>query len=132
MNEVLRILKRSLRPFGYDIRKRQAYNLLPYKGIASLPCLDRVRDNFDYDGGAERQDGSNLDKLKIIFRTCLTEQRNLKSAGRVAGAPLIDTVERCFVSLVKSVNAALLPEGAPQVEVILLDDHSEEPSHLPL
>jgi len=125
MNEVLRILQRSLRPFGYDIRKRGALNLLPVKGVGSMPCLDRVRGNFDYDGGTERKAGSDLDRLKIVFRTCLTEQRNQKNSGRVAGAPLVDTVERCLLSLINSVNAALLPETAPNIEVIILDDHSD-------
>ena len=127
MNEVLRILRRSLRPFGYDIRKRRAHNLLPFKGVPPSPCLDRVRDDFDYDGGAERKNHSHIDKLKIIYRTCLTEGRNLKSEGRIAGAPLADTVERCFLSFINSVNAALLAEAAPSIEVIILDDHSDAP-----
>ncbi len=128
MNEILRLLQRSLRPFGYDIRKRNTFNLLPCKGVGPTPCLDRVRNNFDYDGGPERKSDSNLDRLKIVVRTCLTEQRNLKkSNGPADGASLVDTVERCLLSLIGSVNAALLQEIAPRVEVIILDDHSDAP-----
>jgi hypothetical protein len=127
MNDILRLLRKSLRPFGYDIRKRGALNLLPARGVGRAPDLDRVRRNFDYDGGGERKASSDLGGLKIVFRTCMTEKRNLKNEGRIAGAPLADTMERCFLSLVRSVNAALAQEDAPRINVIILDDHSEAP-----
>ena len=124
MNEVLRLLQHSLRPFGYDIRKRETYNLLPFKGIDPVPSLDRVRQDFDYDGGKERQETANLDALKIVFRTCLNHERDLKALSRVAAAPLADTVEHCFLSLVASVNAALEEAKTLNIEVLILDDHS--------
>jgi hypothetical protein len=126
MNEILRLLRRSLRPFGYDIRKRNTHNLLPFKGVGPMPCLDRVRNNFDYDGGPEREGACNLDRLKVVLRTCLSERR-LKGNEPVAVASLSDTTERCLLSLIGSVNAALLPDIAPRVEVIILDDHSDAP-----
>jgi len=122
MNDLLRLLRRSLRPFGYDIRKYGSYNLLPLKGAARTSELDRVRENFsDHRGEA---DFCNLENLKIIFRTCLTEERARKSS-RVAEAGLFDTVERCFSSLIASVNAALREEEPPRIELMILDDHSD-------
>ena len=124
MNEFLRIVQRSLRPFGYDIRKRGRVNLLPYKGIVPIPALDRVRDNFDCDGFGCRAE-ADLDTLKIIYRTCLTAARNAGAHERVAAAPLADIVERCFRSLVTSVNAALAETPPPSIELLILDDHSD-------
>jgi len=125
MNEFLRIIQKSLRPFGYDVRKRGTYNLLPFKGIPAAPELDRVCRDFDYDGGAERKIDSNLDVLKIVYRTCLNHARNEKASERVSQTPLVDSVERCFLSLVKSVNAALAEKDAPRIEVLILDDRSD-------
>lgn len=125
MNEILRLLQRSLRPFGYDIRRRGTYNLLPFKGLSPKAGLDGVRRAFDYDGGPERCAVGNLDLLKIVYRTCLNHDRNLKASLRVSQAPLVDTVERCFYSLVRSVNAALKEKDGPRIEVLVLDDHSD-------
>ncbi|MDR3424368.1 MAG: hypothetical protein P4M13_04730 [Alphaproteobacteria bacterium] len=125
MNEFLRLFQRSLRPFGYDIRRRHACNLLPFKGIDPVPALDRVRKNFEHNGETKRVTAGNLDLLKIIYRTCLNHQRNLNAHTRVTAAPLVETVERCFLSLVSSINAALKEALAPQIELLLLDDHSD-------
>jgi len=123
MNEFLRLLQRSLRPFGYDIRRRKAYNLCPYKGIEPVPALGAVMKAFD--DGSERGEAVHLDTLKIIYRTCLSHERNRKASERVTKASLVETVERCFLSLVASVNAALKEKDAPKIEVLILDDHSD-------
>ncbi len=124
MNDLLRLLKRGLRPFGYDIRYRDTYNLCPCKGIPPVPELDCARRYFDYDGGDERKATANLDNLKIVYRTCLTEARQ-KKGGRIGNMSASETAERCFASLVQSVNAALQEKDAPRIEVLILDDHSE-------
>jgi hypothetical protein len=125
MNEFLRLLQKTLRPFGYDIRKRKTYNLLPFKGIAPLPSLDQVRDDFDYNGGTDRAASANVNTLKIVYRTCLNHARNLKASERVSQVPLVEAVERCFLSLVTSVNAAREEKDAPEIDVLILDDHSD-------
>ncbi|MDE2029455.1 MAG: glycosyltransferase family 2 protein [Alphaproteobacteria bacterium] len=123
MNEAMRLLRAVLRPLGYDVRRRPSYSFLPLKGASSLPFLDRVRKNFDNDGS--RKFGSNLDTLKIIFRTCLSPERDMKAQNRLTQAPLSEMVECCFHSLIVSVNAALKESPAPKIELLLLDDHSD-------
>jgi len=125
MNEFLRLLQKSLRPFGYDVRRRKTLNLLPFCGISPLPALDRVRRDFDHDGGDASKTNSNLDVLKIVYRICLTQQRCEKTYEGVASKSLMDTVEHCFISLLNSVNAALQKKDPPHIELIILDDHSD-------
>lgn len=127
MNDFLRLLGRLLRPFGYDIRRRGFLNLLPLKGISPASSANRVRTTFDHDGSQEPRQKPNLDDLKIIFRTCLTRDRMDKAAIRIDAIPMVDIVERCFSSLVSSVNAALQEDIPPRIELIILDDHSDEP-----
>ena len=132
MNDILRLISRALRPFGYDIRKRNTHNLSPLKGIPPLASLERVRRDFSYDREIERSEVANLDVLKIVFRTCLNAERNKKSHGLIASASLSDTVTRCFLSLVSSINDALEEPNSPQIELIILDDHSDADAIKPI
>ena len=125
MNELLRLIQKSLRPFGYDIRKRGTYNLLPFKSLETFPDLDQMRADLEYNGGGERKAESNLDHLKIIARTCIRDDRNVKAHNALTQASLEETITRCLRSLVVSVNAALREPAKPQITVIVLDDHSD-------
>lgn len=126
MNELMRLLDKAIRPFGYDIRRRQRPNLLPFDGIASTPDLVRVRESLNtLSAAAETR--PTLDTVEIICRLCLTEERIAKSAIRLEGLPLDDVVERCFLSLVRSIDLAACPKptGVPKISLTILDDHSD-------
>ncbi len=125
MNELMRLLDRAIRPFGYDVRMRQGVNLLTFKGIPPTPDLVRVRDNLN-SPVASPETAPNLDSVEIIYRICLTEDRIAKSTIRLEGLPLDEVVERCFISLIRSVDFAipLESEGVPKIALTILDDHS--------
>ena len=126
MNEFLRLIQKSLRPFGYDIRKRGTYNLLPFRSMEKFPDLDTVRGDLEYNGGGERKAAGNLDTLKIIMRTCVRDDRNVKAHHQLTSATLEETVMRCMASVVRSINHALEQAEKPVLSLIILDDHSDE------
>jgi hypothetical protein len=126
MNELMRLLDKAIRPFGYDIRVRGRLNLLPFKGIAPTPEITRVRTNLNSisaPSGAK----PNLNSVEIICRMCLTDERIAKSCIRLEGLQLDEVVERCFRSLVRSIHQAMPPfaEGVPQISLTIIDDHSD-------
>lgn len=123
MNEALRLLRRLLRPFGYDVRRRQAYNLLPVKGYDRLPQLTTVQAAFDEEPG--RRTGDNLDELLVFLRTCLRAARKPQASHQLTGAPLEETVQRCLASTVASINFAVRAEPARRIRALILDDHSD-------
>lgn len=126
MNELLRLLRRGLRPFGYDVRRKNAYNLLPFKSVECLPELLAANRAFDREpppGGWMEADDTTV--LKIIVRTCIREDRNPRAQNRVTGASLVETVGRCLQSTVASVNDAMSRPGAPRISLLILDDHSD-------
>lgn len=126
MNELMRLLDKAIRPFGYDVRMRQGLNLLPFKGIPPTADLVRVRENLN-SLSASSETNPNLDAVEIICRMCLTEERIAKSAIRLEGLQLDEVVERCFVSLVRSIDFATPPitDGVPKISLTILDDHSD-------
>ena len=126
MNELLRLLRKSLRPFGYDIRKRGTYNLLPFRSVEKFPDLTQMRKDFDYDGTPERKAEANLDHLKLIIRTCIRDDRNVKAHSKLTDASLLETVLRCLRSVVVSANDAVARPQPPKITVTVMDDHSDE------
>jgi hypothetical protein len=126
MNEVMRLLDRSIRPFGYDVRKRYGLNLLKFKGIAPTPTLERVRDNLN-SLAPEPGPGPDLDSIEVVLRVCLTKERLSKASRRLDGLPMDAVVERCLISLVRSLNFALGGEAAPRLTLTILDDRSDAP-----
>jgi hypothetical protein len=126
MNELLRLLDRAIRPFGYNVRMGHGPNLLPFKGMPSTPDLTRVRENLN-SLSASSQTRPNLDAVEIVCRICLTEERIARSTNRLGGLRLDEVVERCFLSLVRSIVFAPSPQadGVPKISLTILDDHSE-------
>lgn len=126
MNELLRLLRKGLRPFGYDVRRKHAYNLLPFKSVERLPELLAVQQAFDQEPAASHTSAvDDTDHLKVVVRTCIREDRNPRSQNRVTSASLVETVGRCLQSMVVSINAALAEPQAPRISLLILDDHSD-------
>jgi len=123
MNEFLRIVRKMVRPFGYDLCKKEAYNLRPFKNFEQFPDLAVINQAFSEEH--KEISKSNLKLLKIIIRTCTREDRNVKNHSALTGSSLKEVVERCLISVVNSINDALSRENPPNIEVIILDDHSD-------
>ena len=121
MNDLLRLLSKSLHPFGYHIRSRKGLNVLqsgPYKNLVSVQS--------GIDKGLGREIDGNLDKLIIYVRTCLRDGRNIDARPRLTGVDLNEHSLRCIYSLIQSIKYALWQDTKPEIELIVLDDHSDE------
>ncbi len=122
MNEALRLLRRCLRPFGYDVRKKQEYNLLPIREMSAQPAVEQAFKPFDQSLPITSED--NLDTLCVVLRTCLKEERGLQRPTAVTGVSLIENCLRCLTSTLSSINEAH-NAGIGTIRVIILDDHSD-------
>lgn len=122
MNEFLRIFKRTFKLFGYDLKKAGKFTLQPLQNQPDKH-LQTVYKTFDQDNQAVTGD---LDKLVVFIRTCLRTNRNVDTKPRFTGASTAETVYRCLRSTIRSINDAFHHEGDRNVEVIILDDHSDD------
>ncbi|MEO8925721.1 MAG: hypothetical protein ABI306_01040 [Caulobacteraceae bacterium] len=121
----MRLIGRIVRPFGYDIRKRDTINLLPFKPLVSDNSLQRVRLNINGNYSNPAKTHPRLDVIKIVFRTCLSPERLSKSGVRIENLPIVDIVERCFISLVNSINY-IVDVSDIDVKLIIMDDRSDK------
>lgn len=125
MNEFLRIARRTFKRFGYDLKKAGKFTLLPLQNQRD-PHLKVAYEAFDQDKPHSRDVlGSNLDKLIIYIRTCLRSNRNIDTTPRFTGVSTAETIFRCVRSTIRSINHAYHQEGGKQLEVVILDDHSD-------
>ncbi len=127
MNEALRLLRRLVRRWGYDMVRAPAYVLRPVPNLASLPHggdLRATRDWFDAADGAAKADP--ILRLTVYLRTCLRKQRNVSKRPRLTGISDADNALRCLASTVRAINIAVR-EGAGKrtLSVIVLDDRSD-------
>jgi hypothetical protein len=125
MNEALRLLKRALKPFGYDLKRAGDSLLLPLssKSIPSPETLTTVFKSFDNEKGSEAP--YDLAHLVIYLRTCLRVDRNIDTTQRLTGLSLHDTVHLCLKSLIQSINHAVKSNPHKEISVCILDDHSD-------
>lgn len=123
MNEFLRIFKRTFKLFGYDLKKAGKFTLQPLKNQPDIH-LETVYKAFDQD---KHKVTGDLDNLVVFIRTCLRTNRNVDMRPRFTGGSTAETVYRCLRSTVRSVNHAFHQEGGRNIEVIILDDHSDAP-----
>lgn len=119
MNEALRLLKKSLKPFGYDLKPIGNFTLMPPKHTHHN-SLHTTYNAFDK---LPPQPHSNLQKVTIFIRTCLRANRNVDTTPRFTGASTTDTVYRCLFSTIVAINHAVSENRL--CEVIVLDDHSD-------
>jgi hypothetical protein len=126
MNEILRIFKRTFKLFGYDLKKAGKFTLLPLQNQPDIH-LKTVYNAFDQAKSPRKAtSSSNLDKLLVIIRTCLRSNRNIDKRPRFTGASTQETIYRCLRSTIRSINEAYQDKNNRQLEVIILDDHSDE------
>lgn len=120
MNEALRLLKKGLKPLGYDLKSIGNYTLMPPRHVQQDDPLNVVYKAFD----EPMKDGvSNLQHLTIFIRTCLRANRNIDTTPRFTGVSVAETIYRCLLSTITAVNHA--SAQGKSCEVIVLDDHSD-------
>lgn len=119
MNEALRLLKKTLKPFGYDLKSVGNYTLMPPKHLHH----DQLQTTYQAFDQPNQVNTSNLQELTIFIRTCLRSNRNVDTTPRFTGVSLAETVYRCLSSTITAINCANIAPRA--CKVIVLDDHSD-------
>lgn len=128
MNDLLKILSKSLKPFGYHIARHSAPALLKIKNIeAGQDGEQSILFPRHYFDGCVFDPPSALDlnHLKIYLRSCMRDHRNVNKKMRVSGDSENDTLLACIASLVAAVNYLDQQNPALSIEVICLDDRSD-------
>lgn len=126
MNDALKLLSKSLKPFGYHIRKYKAPNIL------RIPALEK-NDNFKPSLALPKiiesgflPSSADLNIMIIYVRTCIRENRNIDKSKRITGVTLEENTKRCLYSLIKSIKHAMTMNSERTIKLICLDDHSDE------
>jgi hypothetical protein len=119
MNDLLKLLSNSLKPFGYHIRQYNTPNILKIRRLeSSADALRRAANSSNH------SKDTNTNHLIIYLRTCLRSNRNVDLTGRITGVSVEESTLRCIRSLVASVNYARQTLSNKTMEVIALDDRS--------
>lgn len=121
MNDALRLLRRILRRYGYDIKRYYQYNLLPIANLPEFSSLSRLHQAESGPAAAH----ADFSRLCICLRTCLREDLQTRHAPTFAGANREEMVYRCIQSLVNSINHAVAHRLDATIELRVLDDHSD-------
>jgi hypothetical protein len=127
MNEFLRLIRKIVRPMGYDLKRHHQYTLHPFKTLqstASYEALQTAKKAFDSDTPPEHH--RKFDTLNICLRTCLRHDRNIDKTDRLTGTNMAETTYRCIRSLVTSVNFSLERHRNLKINLICLEDHSDQ------
>jgi hypothetical protein len=122
MNDLLKLLSRSLQPFGYHIRKYGAPNILKIPSLEKSANLHNIIALRKAARAGFFPADSNLDQMVIYVRTCVRADRNIDARPRVTGSDMGENTLRCLRSLVTSTNNAT-KLGA--IRLIILDDRSD-------
>ena len=127
MNEALRLLRKLVRTWGYDLKKSDQYVLRPVRNLDQLAeslSLNSAKTVFDGDGP---EGSTNFNDLTVYIRTCLRAKRNINTRPRMAGADEEENALRCLWSLIRSVNHASSTLEGTRMQVVCLDDRSDPP-----
>lgn len=127
MNDLLKILSKTIKPYGYHVRPTTGLNFL------RVPALEKLEENHENVVLARKMTdhavvpalSGNLGKMVIFLRTCLRENRNVNTRPRITGDQH-ENAYRCIWSLVKSINYAASCNLGIQFRLIVLDDRSDE------
>jgi hypothetical protein len=126
MNDALRLLRKLVRFWGYDLVSSPDYVLRPIANAETLPNgpeLQAVKSTLDRQ--AKTEAGESLDHLRVYLRTCVRADRN-KTADNAIASSFEEATLICLSSLVESLNEAAGVYGSANIEVLVLDDRSTE------
>ena len=125
MNEALRLLRKVVRRWGYDLKRSEQFVLRPVKGldqIDSVQALKRVREVFD---NTDERKETDLDRVIVYLRTCLRPNRNRDTRRRLTGVSNEENALRCLRSTITAINRFVDRMGQDQISIVVLDDHSD-------
>jgi hypothetical protein len=128
MNDLLKFISNSLKPFGYHVRKYKAPNILSIANLNTAQNTGNIKAVQRTMGTPFWSDDANTDHMVIYVRTCLRSNRNVDLSKRVTDTSLEESTLRCLRSLVLSINHALSEDKSRSAEVIVMDDISDEGS----
>lgn len=126
MNEFLRLLRKIVRPMGYDLKRHHQYTLHPFKSLqhsTSAEALLAAKKAFDADTPPEHH--RVFSKLNVCLRTCLRDDRNMDKTTRLTNESIVETTYRCIQSLVASLNQATTKCPGLTIHLVCLEDHSD-------
>lgn len=123
MNDIIRLISKSLEPLGYHVRPRKGLNLLKIPNLekdAHISITRRALDN-----PSPQIPEGDMDSLIIYLRTCMRDKRNIDTRPRCTGVDMTEHSLRCILSLIYSAN--YLKNARPEISIALhvLDDHSD-------
>ncbi len=125
MNDALKLLSKSLKPFGYHIRKFKAPNLLKIHNASTNNNAQNIgAAHLTMDTPYFTTD-ANLDHMIIYMRTCIRADRNIDTTARITKVNLEENTLRCLRSLVLSIEYALKNMNEKSIELIVMDDRSD-------
>ncbi len=125
MNDLLRLISKSLKPFGYHVKKYKAPNLLKIANLETKKNASNVKALRQKSGLLTTQKNTTLNEMVVFTRTCIRRDRNIDKRPRITGADTLENTLRCLLSLVKSINHALNQTSARSINLINLDDRSD-------
>ncbi len=126
MNEALRLISKSLKPFGYHVRKFKAPNLLKISNVETannennIAALRLATDKPYFTSDC------NLNHMIVYMRTCIRANRNIDTTARITKVNLEENTLRCLRSLVTTIEHAQKHMSGKTIELVVLDDRSDE------
>jgi Glycosyl transferase family 2 len=121
MNEVLRILDRLLKRYGYTIKKQPEFNLSPLKDFTGLEDQKKVYDIFN---SSQTKSESNIESLTVCLRTSINDKRAKGKRSDLTNVGLEEHLLRCINSLIVSIDHACV--NNLNVRFVIFDDRSDE------
>ncbi len=128
MNDLLRAISNSLKPFGYHVRRYKAPNILKISNLEGGANDENIKSLRQAANKGYMPADSSLDQMMIYVRTCIRSDRNVDTSKRLTDASLEENTLRCLRSLVKSCNHLAKAMPDKKLEVIVLDDRSDQAS----
>jgi len=124
MNDALRLLRKMLRRYGYDVKRRYEYNLLSIKNQDVFNQLTQLSESQDRNVGQTEK--NNFTNLYVCLRICLRQDNKKKKTQNITGASHEELVFRCLHSVVESINHAKEIDIAAKIYLVVFDDHSDD------
>lgn len=129
MNDLLKLLSKSLKPYGYHIRPVGGMNLLRIRNVSGYgpKCEESLKPALHAQNRTSGNFSPDLSHMSIYLRSCLRHDRNIDARPRITGSSVSDTAFACIHSLVASINyaAAKMKSKGITLRLVVMDDHSD-------
>lgn len=126
MNDLLKILSKSLQPFGYHIRPGKGLTFLKIPGLENAGNAENIGEiRKAIQTTIPTLPKGNIDQIEIFLRSCLRDRRNVNPRPRLTGDDAFENGYRCVRSLVRSINDAVSRNKDLKISLTVLDDRSD-------